>query len=105
MPAKEEEEETCGFCKFMKGGACKDVFVVSRRAAPCGAPEPSLRPRALGLTLFPSPRLDSTVSNHLATDATKAWEACVDSCRDKDGGDFVENCLNQVRPPGRGGSG
>ena len=64
MPAKEEEEETCGFCKFMKGGACKDVFVVSRRAAPCGAPEPSLRPRALGLTLFPSPRLDSIFSNH-----------------------------------------
>ena len=24
----EEDEETCGFCKFMKGGACKDVFVV-----------------------------------------------------------------------------
>jgi len=50
---EEEEEETCGFCKFMKGGACKDVFV--------------------------------------------AWEACVDSCRDKDGGDFVENCLNQTK--------
>ena len=68
MPAKEEEEETCGFCKFMKGGACKDVFVVSRRAAPCGAPEAfasrASAPRALGLTLFPSPRLDSTFSNH-----------------------------------------
>jgi len=49
----EEEEETCGFCKFMKGGACKDVFV--------------------------------------------AWEECVDSCRDKEGGDFVENCLNQTK--------
>ena len=28
--------------------------------------------------------------------ARQAWEACVDSCRDKEGGDFVENCLDQV---------
>lgn len=26
---EEEEEETCAFCKFMKAGGCKDVFVVS----------------------------------------------------------------------------
>ena len=24
---KEEEEEECGFCKFMKGGSCKTAFV------------------------------------------------------------------------------
>jgi hypothetical protein len=23
----EEDEETCGFCKYMKGGSCKDAFV------------------------------------------------------------------------------
>jgi len=23
----EEEEETCGFCKYMKGGSCKETFV------------------------------------------------------------------------------
>ena len=27
---EEEEEETCGFCIFMKGGGCKDAFVVCR---------------------------------------------------------------------------
>ncbi len=31
---KQEEEETCGFCKFMKGGACKEVFIVSRSSFP-----------------------------------------------------------------------
>lgn len=25
---EEEEEETCGFCIFMKGGGCKDAFEV-----------------------------------------------------------------------------
>ena len=24
---EEEEEEECGFCKYMKGGSCKDAFV------------------------------------------------------------------------------
>ena len=24
----DDEEETCGFCKFMKGGGCKSPFVV-----------------------------------------------------------------------------
>lgn len=24
----QEEEETCGFCIFMKGGGCKDAFEV-----------------------------------------------------------------------------
>ena len=23
----DEDEETCGFCKYMKGGSCKDAFV------------------------------------------------------------------------------
>lgn len=27
---EEEEEEKCGFCKFMKGGPCKTVFVVRK---------------------------------------------------------------------------
>jgi len=25
---QEEEEESCGFCIFMKGGGCKDAFEV-----------------------------------------------------------------------------
>ena len=67
---------------------CKSSCRPLRR--PRSLREPSLRPRALELTLFP--RLASTqpFPTILATDATKAWEACVDSCRDKDGGDFVE---------------
>lgn len=28
---EEEEEETCGFCRFMKGGGCRDVFIVRTR--------------------------------------------------------------------------
>ena len=25
----DDDEETCGFCKYMKGGGCRDAFVVS----------------------------------------------------------------------------
>lgn len=26
---EDDEQETCGFCRFMKGGGCRDAFVVS----------------------------------------------------------------------------
>lgn len=29
----EEEEETCGFCIFMKAGGCKETFNVSARSS------------------------------------------------------------------------
>ncbi|CAG9461458.1 unnamed protein product [Pedinophyceae sp. YPF-701] len=32
----DEEEETCGFCKFMKGGPCKDTFVAWSKCVDAG---------------------------------------------------------------------
>ena len=88
----------------MKGGACKDVFVVSIQFIHrplvsflpfLSSPFPALPFRILfRLTDL---KLNFSLSLSLSLIRMKAWEQCVDSCRDKDGGDFVESCIDQTK--------
>ena len=69
----DDDDETCGFCIFMKAGGCKDEFKVRSTNG-------VLRHNKL-LTWRP---------------AMQAWSKCVDDER-KDGNDFTEECKDRVQ--------
>ncbi len=71
--AAAEPEETCGFCKFMKAGPCRDVFVVRLRAP-----------------LACASRTCASLTRQ------QAWEKCVDTHREA-GDDFVDACMPSTR--------
>ena len=73
MPADDDDDETCGFCIFMKAGGCKDEFQVG-----------------LAASIWLS-------NGAMALFLTQAWSKCVDDER-KDGKDFTEECKDMVQP-------
>ncbi len=73
---EEEEEETCGFCIFMKAGGCKPEFTV------CAEENTSkLRSR--------------TRARAECEPLSQNWEKCVGQARETDQ-DFTEGCRDQV---------
>lgn len=71
---EDDDDETCGFCIFMKAGGCKDEFKVTSGCEDQIDFEYVLR----GLVL-------------------QAWSKCVDDER-QDGKDFTEECKDRVQP-------
>ena len=53
---EDDSKETCGFCKFMKGGGCRKEFIVSGALGLLGAgtSRDSERPQLLGLANYRS---------------------------------------------------
>ena len=81
----DDSKETCGFCRFMKGGGCRSAFIVSaklrRRHRALAAPTPR-HPAHLERPMCGSHRL-------------QAWSECVDHEREA-GSDFTEECREKV---------
>ena len=77
VQAGEEEEETCGFCIFMKAGGCREAFVVRYLW-----PVPAVHELIFRWASSPDPQL-------------QAWSDCVDRERES-GGDFTEECRDKV---------
>ena len=87
------DDETCGFCKFMKGGACRAAFTVSAEARVAAA---ACRccccycyagRDALVCARQRAPRPPPT--------SPQQWSNCVDRERDA-GSDFTEECRDAV---------
>ena len=113
-PKAEEDEdadETCGFCRFMKGGGCRAAFTVSVWVGARGALPPAsrccLRPQpsdSLPLDCLPRPagstgalRAHAMLPDCAASPCAslQSWSECVDQERGS-GGDFTEECREKV---------
>lgn len=104
----EDADETCGFCRFMKGGGCRSAFTVGRTegrgaAAALSCFSVACHPAApvyLGVLVacssaFPCDPQPVAFSLDVAWALLQNWSECVDKERGS-GGDFTEECREKV---------
>jgi hypothetical protein len=79
-----DDNESCGFCRFMKGGGCRAAFVVS---------EP-FHARPHRMVVSHSINIQQT-GCFASSSNMQAWSKCVDEEREA-GADYTETCTQQT---------